>query len=203
MALAAVRTSGDLCGKSARPYGRGCRVASGNKGKSVVIQLFPRDETGMVVGNSDSEGEQRKTTLRALSLSISGRAILEEQEGRRAIRIDASFCLNYYLPPFFFSLFLSLHPLSLHPLLFFLPPLLLFSQTSSPPIRDPTRSSLIPANRRLYWLFTLVTSLPHRRWILVGAISLSLKSNFARHRTPRGRTMWFTHRHRLNYRSSS
>lgn len=133
MALAAVRTSGDLCGKSARPYGRGCRVASGNKGKSVVIQLFPRDETGMVVGNSDSEGEQRKTTLRALSLSISGRAILEEQEGRRAIRIDASFCLNYYLPPFFFSLFLSLHPLSLHPLLFFLPPLLLFSQTSSPP----------------------------------------------------------------------
>lgn len=71
-------------------------------------------------------------------LSISGRAILEEQEGRRAIRIDASFCLNYYLPPFFFSLFLSLHPLSLHPLLFFLPPLLLFSQTSSPPIRDPT-----------------------------------------------------------------
>lgn len=198
MALAAVRTSGDLCGKSARPYGRGCRVASGNKGKSVVIQLFPRDETGMVVGNSDSEGEQRKTTLRALSLSISGRAILEEQEGRRAIRIDASFCLNYYLPPFFFSLFLSLHPL-----LFFLPPLLLFSQTSSPPIRDPTRSSLILANRRLYWLFTLVTSLPHRRWILVGAISLSLKSNFARHRTPRGRTMWFTHRHRLNYRPSS
>lgn len=87
-------------------------MASGNKGKSVVIQLFPRDETGMVVGNSDSEGEQRKTTLRALSLSISGRAILEEQEGRRAIRIDASFCLNYYLPPFFFSLFLSSSTLS-------------------------------------------------------------------------------------------
>lgn len=103
----------------------------------------------------------------------------------------------------FSSLSFSLHPLSLHPLLFFLPPLLLFSQTSSPPIRDPTRSSLIPANRRLYWLFTLVTSLPHRRWILVGAVSLSLKSNFARHRTPRGRTMWFTHRHRLNYRPSS
>lgn len=111
MALAAVRTSGDLCGKSARPYGRGCRVASGNKGKSVVIQLFPRDETSMVVGNSDSE-EQRKTTLRALSLSISGRAILEEQEGRRAIRIDASFCLKYYLPPFFFSLFLPSSTLS-------------------------------------------------------------------------------------------
>lgn len=59
MALAArSNKSGDLCGKSAR---RGCRVASGNKGKSVVIQLFPRDETGMGCW----EGGQRKTTLRA------------------------------------------------------------------------------------------------------------------------------------------
>lgn len=78
-----------------------------------------------------TEGGQRKTTLRALS--ISGRAILEEQEGRRAIRIDASFCLNYYrsLPPF--SLSLYLHPLFtllLTPFFFFLPPLLPFSQTS-------------------------------------------------------------------------
>lgn len=45
--------------------------------------------------------------------SISGQAILEEQEGQRAIRIDASFCLNYYrvLPflPSFFSTFHSPH----------------------------------------------------------------------------------------------
>lgn len=76
-----------------------------------------------------TEGGQRKTTLRA-SLSISGRAILEEQEGRRAIRIDASFCLNYYrFLPLFFPLSLSIHPLST-PLFPLLPPLLLFSQTS-------------------------------------------------------------------------
>lgn len=122
-----------------------------------------------------TEGGQRKTTLRALS--ISGRTILEEQEGRRAIRIDASFCLNYYrsLPPF--SLSISIHfslSFSLHSSFFY---------------RHCSRFHKHPRSRS-YTIFlnsresSSVSAIYARNFIVDFSFSLSLKYNFAR---PRGK----------------
>ena len=82
----------------------GCRVASGNKGKSVAFPRGGEERGNERRGGGGGTSEKQRYEHR----SISGRAILEEREGRRAIRIDASFRLNYYrVLPFLFSFFFS------------------------------------------------------------------------------------------------
>lgn len=176
--------------KCEAPWAGGCRVASGNKGKSVVIQLFPRDET--VVGNSDGRRTAKNNVTSSLYFWPSHPRGTRGAEGHQ----DWCVLLLELLP--FPSSFLSL---SLSSSTFHSPPhsILLFSTATAPvftniPVRDPTRSSLIPANRRPYRLFMLVTS---------SLISLSLSLLSLISRDLGVRTMWFTHRHRLNYRPSS
>lgn len=178
--------------KCEAPWAGGCRVASGNKGKSVVIQLFPRDETGWEQWRKEDSEKQR------YELSL----FLAEPSSRNKRGGGPSGLMRPFAwiitVPFLLSLSLSLSPSTFHS-----PPhsILLFSTATAPvftniPVRDPTRSSLIPANRRPYRLFMLVTSS-----LISRSLSLSLLSLISRDLGVR--TMWFTHRHRLNYRPSS
>ena len=145
-----------------------------------------------VVGNSDGRRTAKNNVTSSLYFWPNHPRGTRGAEGHQ----DWCVLLLELLP--FPSSFLSL---SLSSSTFHSPPhsILLFSTATAPvftniPVRDPTRSSLIPANRRPYRLFMLVTS---------SLISLSLSLLSLISRDLGVRTMWFTHRHRLNYQPSS
>lgn len=160
--------------KCEAPWAGGCRVASGNKGKSVVIQLFPRDETGCWEQWRKEDSEKQRYELSLFLAEPSSRN--KRGGGPSGLMRPFAWIITV---PFLLSLSLSfsLHPLfssSLHSSFFY---------------RHCSRFHKHPRSRS-YTIFlnsresSSVSAIYARNFIVDFSLSLSLKSNFAR---PRGK----------------
>lgn len=160
--------------KCEAPWAGGCRVASGNKGKSVVIQLFPRDETGCWEQWRKEDSEKQRYELSLFLAEPSSRN--KRGGGPSGLMRPFAWIITV---PFLLSLSLSI---SIH-----------FSLSSSLYssffYRHCSRFHKHPRSRS-YTIFlnsresSSVSAIYARNFIVDFSLSLSLKSNFAR---PRGK----------------